>query len=167
MDNPHQQPAALVRTQYQALLEALSTQLCMPAGDAIRGWATHFKQITQSYWDGLFHCYDVPGLPRTDNDLEHLFGTVRHHERRITGRKVAPPSLVVRGAVRLLAAVISWVQPVTPQQLALVDPVAWREERRQLDKLRQARVLQRRFRRHPEPFLAALEEQLVKLSLPP
>jgi hypothetical protein len=63
--------------------------------------------------------------------------------------------------------VISWVQPVTPQQLALIDPVAWREERQQLDKLRQARVFQRRFRRHHEPFLAALEEQLVKLSLPP
>jgi hypothetical protein len=99
--------------------------------------------------------------------LEHLFGTARHHERRITGRKVAPPSLIVRGPVRLLAAVISWVQPVTALQLALVDPVAWREERRELEKLRHARVLQRRFRHHPAPYLAALEERLVKLSLPP
>jgi hypothetical protein len=156
-----------VRAQYQALLAALATQLGTPPGEAIRGWGTHFLKITQSYWAGLFHAYDVAGLPRTDNDLEHLFGTARHHERRITGRKVAPPSLIVRGSVRLLAAVISWVQPVTPQQLALVDPVAWREERRHLDKLRQARVLQRRFRRHPAPYLAALEERLVKLSLPP
>lgn len=156
-----------MRAPYQALLEALATQLGTPAGEAIRGWGTHFLKITQSYWDGLFHCYDVAGLPRTDNDLEHLFGTARHHERRITGRKVAAPSLIVRGPVRLLAAVLSWVQPVTAQQLALVDPVAWREARRQLDTLRQARVFQRRFRQHPEPYLAALEERLVKLSLPP
>jgi hypothetical protein len=33
--------------------------------------------------------------------------------------------------------------------------------------VRQARVFQRRFRRHPNPYLAALEDRLVKLSLPP
>ena len=40
-------------------------------------------------------CYDVPGLPRTDNALEQLFGSTRHHERRCTGRKVASPSPVL------------------------------------------------------------------------
>ncbi|WP_295405348.1 hypothetical protein [uncultured Thiocystis sp.] len=109
----------------------------------------------------------IGGEPRTDNDLEHLFGRLRHHERRLTGRKVAAPSLVIRGAVRVLSAVLSWLQPVTPAQLAQVDLAAWREEPRQLGKLRQARELQRRFRQHPEPCLAALEERLVKLSLPP
>ncbi len=32
-----------------------------------------------SYWAGLFHCYAVPDLPRTNNDLEHYFGTARYH----------------------------------------------------------------------------------------
>ncbi|MBW4640564.1 MAG: hypothetical protein KME05_20510 [Gloeocapsa sp. UFS-A4-WI-NPMV-4B04] len=35
----------------------------------------HFLKVTASYWSGLFHCYSVPGLPRTNNDLEHIFGT--------------------------------------------------------------------------------------------
>ena len=35
----------------------------------------HFLKVSASYWPGLFHCYDVPGLPRTDNDLEHVFGS--------------------------------------------------------------------------------------------
>jgi hypothetical protein len=167
VDNPLQQSGAIVRAQYQALLERLSAHLSTPAGESIRAWASHFLKITSNYWPGLFHCYDVAGLPRTDNDLEHLFGRLRHQERRITGRKVATPALIVRGSARVLSAVLSWLQPMSPAQLGQVDPALWREERRQLGKLRQARVLQRRFRRHPEPYLAALEERLVKLSLPP
>jgi hypothetical protein len=51
--------------------------------------------------------------------------------------------------------------------LGQVDWVQWQEERRQLGKLRQTRVLQLRFRQQPESHLAALEARLVKLSLPP
>jgi len=29
-----------------------------------------FRRVTTSYWSGLFHCYDVPDLPRTNNELE-------------------------------------------------------------------------------------------------
>lgn len=167
LDNRAQQKGALVRAQYQVLMGQLAAHLSTPAGESIRALAEHFLKITRSYWPGLFHCYDVAGLPRTNNDLEHLFGTLRHQERRITGRKMAAPSLITRGSVRVLAAAISRLQPVDPIQLGQVDPAMWREERRRLGKLRQARVLQRRFRQHPEPYLAALEEQLVKLSLPP
>jgi hypothetical protein len=167
LNNPCQQPAALVRAQYQALLASFSAALLTPAGETLREWGYHFLKITQSYWTGLFQCYDVAGLPRTDNDLEHLFGKLRHQERRTTGRKVATPSLIIRGSVRVLSAVVSWLRPLTPLQLGQVDPVRWQEERRRLGKLRQARVLQQRFRQHPEPYLAALEARLVKLSLLP
>src|SRR6478735_6932794 len=59
-----------------------------------------FRKVTRSYWPGLFRCYTTPGLPRTNNDLEHCFGAVRYHERRATGRRGASPTLVVRGQVR-------------------------------------------------------------------
>ena len=65
----------------------------------------HFLKVTRSYWPGLFHCYDVFGLPRTNNDLEHLFGRYRHLQRRITGHKVVARAFILRGAVRLTAAV--------------------------------------------------------------
>jgi hypothetical protein len=55
--------------------------------------------------------------------------------------------------------------PLNPE--SQVDWVQWQEERRQLGKLRQTRVLQLRFRQQPESHLAALEARLVKLSLPP
>jgi len=167
LDNPLQQSGDVVQAQYQALMAQLAVVLSAPAGETIHGWGEHFLKITRSYWSGLFHCYDVAGLPRTNNDLEQCFGKLRHHERRVTGRKVVAPSLIIRGAVRVLAAVLSWIRPLTAIELGQIDPEAWREERRQLEQLRQARVLQRRFRQHPEPYLAALEERLVKLSLPP
>jgi len=167
LENPEQRPAAEVRARYARWVHDFSKRLKTPVGEAIRHWGQHFVKITRSYWPGLFQTYDIDGLPRTNNDLEHLFGSLRHQERRITGHKVVSPSLIVRGAVRVLAAVITWANPLSPQQLGEVDLVAWHEERHQLDKLRDGRRLQRHFRQHPETYLAALEKRLLKLDLPP
>jgi hypothetical protein len=60
----------------------------------------HSRKVTRSYRAGLFRCYDVDELPRTNNDLEQFFGSYRYHERRAGGRKVACPGTVVRGFVR-------------------------------------------------------------------
>jgi hypothetical protein len=68
-------------------------------------WVTTFYKVSRSYWPGLFHCYDMLEVPRTNNDLEQYFGAARHHERRATGHKSAPSGLVVRGSVRVVAAV--------------------------------------------------------------
>ena len=57
----------------------------------------HFLKVTRSYEPGLFHCYQIQGLPRTNNDLEQAFGQLRHHQRRVTSRKAAPASLVRAG----------------------------------------------------------------------
>ena len=167
LDNTEHRRADDVKVAYAAWMARFAALLTTPAGAAIRPWGRHFLTITQHYWVGLFHTYEVAQLPRTNNDLEHLFGSLRHQERRITGRKVVSPSLIVRGSVRVIAAVLTWLQPPSPLQLGQVDPDLWREERRRLGQLRQARVLQRRFRQHPEDYLAALEMRLVKLSLPP
>ncbi len=79
---------------------------------------THFLKVTRSYWSGLFHCYEIDGLPRTNNDLERTFGVLRHHQRRCTGRKVAPTSLVIRGSVQLASAIATALHCFTAQDLA-------------------------------------------------
>ena len=57
------------------------------AAASTRGPAlVHFRKVTRSYWPGLFHCYNLPDLPRTNNDLEQFFGAYRSHDRRTTGR---------------------------------------------------------------------------------
>ena len=165
LKNRAEEGAEAVKSCYQALLERMHEQ-ATTAG-TLQGAVEHFLKVTQSYWPGLFHCYDVEGLPRTNNDLEHFFGGIRHHERRTTGRKRASPTLVVRGAVRVVATTVSGLCPLTPEQLAPTDLEAWRVQRRRLQNRHQARVLQRRFRRQPDEYLAALEERLIKLSLPP
>lgn len=76
----------------------------------LSGALRRFRKVTRSYWPGLFHCHDVSDLPRTNNEQEPLFGALRYHERRSSGRKVASPGLVVRGSVRLTAAFVRFCQ---------------------------------------------------------
>jgi len=128
-----------------------------PLAEAI----SHFGTVTASYGDQLFPCYDVPDLPRTNNALEQCFGRVRYHERRATGRKGASPGLVVRGAVRLVAAVATRVQAFAGADLQPTDLAAWAALRAQLARRQDARRAQRRFRHDPQSYLAALETALT------
>src|SRR4029079_1805939 len=104
----------------------------------------HFRKVTRSYWPGLFHCYDVGGLPRTNNDLEQFFGSYRYHERRCSGRKVACPGTVVRGSVRVVAAAATRLRTIEAADLVPSDPAAWRELRGSLERRRAVRTLGRR-----------------------
>ena len=119
-----------------------------------------------SYWSGLFHCNAVPGLPRTNNGLEQLFGSQRYHERRAAGRKAASPAAVVRGEVRLVAATATRLRLPEPRELGRVNLTDWRAMRRRLDQRRRARTLRTRFRRDPDAYLAELEQQAYQLTLP-
>ena len=154
-----------MRRAYRTLLATMAAERATlgalaPAVDV-------FRRVTDSYWPGLFHCYDVADLPRTNNDLEHFFGSARYRERRATGRKMASPDTVVRGAVRLVTAVAVGADALGPDQIRMADPIAWRALRRQLDHRHDARRAQLRFRRTPAAYLAALEDQLLKPALPP
>src|ERR1700736_1696029 len=92
-----------------------------------------FRKVTISYWPGLFHCYDLPDLPRMNNELEQYFGSARYHERRATGRKQASPGLVVRGAVRMVASVASRLHPFSDAELCPSDLPRWRALRSELN----------------------------------
>jgi len=126
-----------------------------------------FVKVSKSYEPGLFHCYDVEDLPRTNNDLEQFFGSYRYHERRTTGRKGAAPALVVRGAVRIVAAVATRLRVVSGEDLAPRNLADWHEQRAELDQRRLARVRQHRFRRDSRTYLRDLERIYRQLSLLP
>ena len=126
----------------------------------------HFVKVSRSYWSGLFHCYDVADLPRTNNALEQLFGSYRYHERRTTGRKTASPALVGRGSVRLPAAIATRSREYTASDLASSNTVAWQTLRRQLDKRRETQRQRYRFRRNPQAYLQQLEALLLQSTLP-
>lgn len=125
----------------------------------------HFLKVTRSYHPGLFHCYEKPNLPRTNNDLEQLFGQHRHHERRATGRKRAPLSLVLRGSARLVAGVTTRLRPYTADDLVLRDTARWRQLRSSIRQRFALRAQGLRFRRDPASYLAQLEQRALKRSL--
>ncbi len=162
--NAEQRPADELRQMVHVLLAEMADQ--QTAAGSLAGALAHFRKVTASYWPGLFACYTVPGLPRTNNDLEQFFGAARYHERRISGRKVAAPGMVVRGAVRVVAAVATRLGPVSAAQLQPRDLATWRSLRRELDQRHQARRAQLQFRRDPARYLAQTEETLLKLVLP-
>ena len=133
----------------------------------MRDAVQHFVQVTHSYGNGLFHCYRIEGLPRTNNDLEQVFGSARYHERRASGRKVASPAIVQYGAVRLPAAIFTRAGCVTVSMLADVPHDRWRAQRAALEQRRQSRCQQHRFRKNPRAYLVKLEQKADKLNLPP
>jgi len=123
--------------------------------------------VTRSYWPGLFRCYDVDGLPRTNNDPEQFFGSYRHHERRCSGRKAACPGTVVRGSVRLVAAAATRSRTIGVSDLAPADLSSWRDLRGRLERRQAVRTQGRRFRQDPVAYLESLETSLINQTLPP
>jgi hypothetical protein len=156
--------AAAVARRFAGLVAAIGRHRAK-AG-TLAGAVDHFLKVTRSYRPGLFHGYAVAGLPRTNNDLERLFGSHRRHERRATGRKTASPGMVLRGPVRLVAAALTRLRRHEARDLAPADRRRWREIRHGLEQRRRSRVLRCRFRRDPQAFLSAIEHQLCQPALP-
>ena len=131
----------------------------------LAGAAAHFVRVSRSYWAGLFYCYEVADLPRTNNALEQFFGSHRYHERRASGRKGASPGLVLRGQARLLAAAATRQRKFSASELAGANRGQREALRRQMESRRQRRGQRRRFRRDPQAYLQALEQQLLQPTL--
>jgi hypothetical protein len=162
--NAEQRDVDTLKRDYQQLLSTM-TQKQDQLG-TLAPAVPHFQKVTASYWDGLFACYQVKDLPPTNNDLEQFFGTARHVERRVTGRKRASPTLVVRGSVRVVAAGASRVLTIAASDLRLTDVAAWRALRKQLEYRHEGRRSQLRFRRDPDAYLARLERHLLSAGAP-
>src|SRR5262245_24686426 len=60
-----------VARQLRAYLDTVERQPKITP--ALEVFGRHLALVSRRYWPGLFHCYDMPGLPRTDNELERHF----------------------------------------------------------------------------------------------
>jgi hypothetical protein len=164
LGNEGGEDATKVQRRFDGLVAAMARHRAK-AG-SLAGAVDHFCKVTRSYRPGLFHCYAIPDLPRTDNGLEQLFGSQRYHERRATGRKMASPAIVLRGEVRVIAATATRLHPPTASELGCVDQHRWRDLRNRLEPRRLARVMRTRFRRDPQAYLAELERKACQSTLP-
>lgn len=115
------------------------------------------QKITISYAPGLFHCYDIPGFPRTNNLRESDFRDLNRRLLRTTGQRGLTRRIVQRsGAWELLH------RPATLQDTILafnrVAPQDFEDERQRLRQHRQ------RFRLHTRSAKQA-RLQLTNLEL--
>ena len=101
----------------------------------------HLDQVSTSYWPGLFHCYDLEELPRTNNDLESLFRDTQRRLLRTTGQKGQTRRALQRtGAWELLPRPSTQAECLTT--LRQVPPIQLAKEQQRL------RQHQERFRLH-------------------
>jgi hypothetical protein len=166
LKNKEQLPAPKVRRRLVQLLVRMRRAAAEAIEPAVGAGLSPFLKVTKSYWPGLFGCSESPDLPRTNNDLEHAFGSHRYHERRASGRRRASPGLVVLGAARLLSSLATRLRPEEGLKLPSGYVERWRELRAGLERRRESRRKQRRFRHDPASYLAELERRCLQLSLP-
>ena len=159
-------PARKLRRRLVELLSRMRRAAATAASPSVGSGLRHFAKVSKSYWPGLFRCYESSDLPRTNNDLEHAFGSHRYHERRASGRRRASPGLVVMGSVRVLASVATRLRPEEGLRLPSGYVERWRELRAGLERRRESRRKQRRFRQDPAGYLTELEQRCLQLSLP-
>nr|AFS60648.1 transposase [bacterium symbiont of Theonella swinhoei pTSMAC1] len=68
--------AKQVAEHLSGYLDVLYQQRELPP--LLHEFSGHLDTVSQSYWPGLFHCYEVEGLARTNNDLESHFRDLQH-----------------------------------------------------------------------------------------
>jgi len=141
--------------------------------DTVRQWpkgtptvyafGRHLDTVSRSYWPGLFHCYDVPGLPRTNNELESCFRDTGRRLLRTTGQKgLTQRTLQRQGAWELLsrppteAQVLDAVCHTSPEELA--------QERQRFAAHRQRFRLQRRSLRQTQAQFEQLRQRWLALQ---
>jgi hypothetical protein len=118
--------------------------------------ADHIHQIFRSFWWGLFTCYDVPGLPRTNNELERFIRQIKMGYRRVSGRKNVHDFVIRYGAyVALIDPGESLDELLT--RLEEVDQEDFLKERKRLNLTLLEETKLHRFRDHRKEFLADLE----------
>jgi hypothetical protein len=146
--------SAQVQHEMETLRQAFEPDLKRkPAQAALYGaWQRTWK----AYGPDLLHCYDIPGLPPDNLLLESLFGRLRRHQRRISGRK-STSELRDFGQCQVL-----FIAPSEEELLAHIRQVPLEEyqaNRRRLAEAEVPRQFLRRLHRNPLRTVRRLLDQ--------
>lgn len=147
-----------VRQELEKMFSDLlqSPPVCPLSRRLVRRW----RAMRKSWLPHILHCYDLPGLPRSNLDLESTFGTLRRDQRRISGRKETSPIRIFGpGAITLLVLddeeILSLLQSVSPETY-------WSQRRRQEEREEPHRWLTR-LHRDPTRALSQVDEQFYQV----
>ena len=135
--DPAGQPVARTGAQVRAEWEACLADLdqARQASPRLRALGAHIAKVSQAYAPGLFHTYDIPGLPRTNNGRESEFREVKRRLVSTTGQRGAVKRLLLReGAWELIPHPASLAETISA--ISQVDGQALREEERRVHRHR-------------------------------
>jgi len=120
------------------------------------------RQTTLNYASGLFHCYDIPGLPRTNNDRESEFRDLNRRLLSTTGQKGLVKRILHReGAWEAIPHLDSLRDTI--RALSQVDAEAFCQERQRLRAHRCRFRLHTRSAKQSQAQLKQLEQQWKEL----
>jgi len=122
---------------------------------------TSIMKAIRNRWWGLFTCYQVSNVPSSNNDLETFFKDMKHHQRRITGRKSVQEFILRYGP---FAAFIDYVEAFDDllARLRQVKPEDFKQARQALQKVQLRLKKLYRFRHHPDEYYCDLETRWEK-----
>jgi hypothetical protein len=133
-----------VKQEMKALLDEFQPDLkCRPAQAALFNTWHRVWEDSGPEW---LHCYDIPGLPQDNLALEALFGRLRNHQRRISGRQ-STRELRDFGQFQILFLAESESELL--QQLREVPLDEYQVRRRRLAQAEAPRQFLRRLHRNP------------------
>jgi hypothetical protein len=159
LEAPTRRAGASVRREVEQLLGTLPERF--PTG-RVPGWlqekAAYVGIVLGRLGAGLSHCYDVPGLPRTDHDLEHCSRQRKAGERRATGHRRSDAFVVRVGAFAAYAVAASTcAEQDLCAQLATVPAHRYRASRVALRATHERLTKMHCFHLHPDRYLSDLE----------
>lgn len=122
---------------------------------------TSIVKAVRHRWWGLFTCYQVSHVPSSNNDLETFFKDMKHHQRRITGRKSVQEFILRYGP---FAAFIDYAETFDDllARLRQVKPKDFQLARQTLQKVQLRLKKLYRFRHHPDQYFHDLETRWEK-----
>jgi hypothetical protein len=146
--------SAQVKREMEALLQSFQPDLKRsPAQTALYG-AWH--RTWEDYGPDLLHCYDVPGLPPDNLALESLFGRLRRHQRRVSGRK---STRELRDFGQYQVLLLAESEEELLEQIRQVPLEEYCENRRRLEEAEAPRRLLHRLHRDPLGTMRDLVKQ--------
>ena len=152
--------SSTVQSKVDAYLKQLSKRSDL--NPSLLSYRKHLTALTCRYQVGLFHCYDIPGLPRTNNNIESLFGRVRRQTLLTSGPHHAKQRLHEQGAWLLFDVVKDEHEQLKRlQRVSLSD---WSKERERMLAHQATFTADRRFCRQPEKYLAELEARASEIA---
>jgi hypothetical protein len=132
----------------------------------LHAFSEHLDTVSQSYWPGLFHCYEVAGLARTNNGLESHFRDTQRRLLRTTGQKGQTKRTLHRlGAWELLDRPLTEAEAV--EVLSHIPAEDFAKERQRLYHHRQRFRFQMRSLNGSEAQLEKLRQQWQELPKMP